>query len=135
MLDDRQFDASSIETLVSALEHIEEGELQTDIRQNVCAELKRIKRNVSAVLSFVDHSRLPDDPELREAAGEIRREGIAINGMISRILLLYTLRVGRGICMERTEQVLDRYGRMAVAACEMCRLVAPAAAPSLARAL
>lgn len=135
MLDDQQFDASSIETLISALEHIEEGELQTDIRQNVCAELKRIKRNVSAVLSFVDHSRLPGDPELRAAASEIRREGIAINATISRVLLLYTLRVGRGICTDRTGQVLNRYRRMADAACQMCRLVAPAAVPSLARAL
>jgi hypothetical protein len=135
MLDDKQFDAASIETLISALEHIEEGELQTDIRQNVCAELKRIKKNVSAVLSFADHSRLPDDPELRKAASEIRGEGIAINAMISRILLLYSLRVGRGICMERTEQVLDHYRRVAAAACQMCRLVAPAATPSLARAL
>jgi hypothetical protein len=135
MLDDRQFDISSMEELMSKLEHIEESELYSDIRQNVCAELKRIKRNVSAVLSFVDHSRLPNDPELILRATEIRRDCIAINAMISRILLLYMVRMGQQRCREATERVLGKYRGMAEATCQMCQLIAPSFAPSLARAL
>lgn len=135
MLDDRRLDVHSFEELISRLEHIDESELQSDIRANVCAELRRIKRNLSAVLSLVDHSRLPENPDLRRQASSIRRECILLNAMISRILVLYYFRIGQRVCMAATSKAVLRYREMSEAACQMCQLVAPSYAESMARAL
>lgn len=135
MLDDRGLDAHSIEELISRLEQVDESELQSDIRANVCAELRRIKRNLSAVLSFVDHSRLPEDPDLRRRASCVRRECILLNAMISRILVLYYCRIGQRICTAATSKAVMRYREMSEAACQMCQLMAPSYAESMAQAL
>jgi hypothetical protein len=135
MLDEKQIDVYSIEQLISRLEHIEESELQSDIRANVCAELRRIKRNVSAVLSFIDHSRLPDDPLLRATAADVRRECILINGIISRTLFLYFVRIGRSACLDATSRVVGHYRGMAEATCQLCQLLSPSCTQSMAMAL
>jgi hypothetical protein len=135
MLDDKRLDVHSIEELLSRLEHVDESELQCDIRANVCAELQRIKRNLSAVLSFVDHSRLPEDTDLRRAASGVRRECIQLNATISRILLLYYFRIGQRFCMTATTKAFARYRDMAEAACQMCEALAPAYAASMARSM
>jgi Zn-dependent oligopeptidase len=135
MLDDRKLDVLSIEELISRLEHVDENELQSDIRANVCAELRRIKRNLTAVLSFFEHSRLPENPDLRQAASDVRRECIQLNAMISRILVLFYFRIGQRFCMAATSKAFDRYRGMAEAACQICQSLAPAYTVSMAGAM
>jgi len=93
----------SIEELISKLEHVEESELSSDIRANVRAELKRIRRNVSHILDFVAQLGQDDGEaslELQHLIGEVRRECLFINGMILRILIFQALRMGQARCVE-----------------------------------
>ena len=91
------------------------------------AELRDVKDNVSAVLSFTSYSLtrdMADDPEFRHVIDEVRRECLLINGLISRIMfrqrwLFSTSKI------EEVREVLAHYEDMANAACRMCLLFAP----------
>jgi hypothetical protein len=127
---------ASIEQLISHLEHIEQSELSSDIRENVRAELKRIKRNVSAVLAFTDHPgwlKPVAEPGLREAITNVRRECLALNGTISKLLILQTIRADRWV--EYSSVIMEQYVSMAEAIRQMCLLEAPLRAQELTDAL
>jgi hypothetical protein len=125
----------SIEQLIQSLEHIEESELKSDIRQNVRAELKRIKRNVSSILAFTAHALSPtvSDPRLVGAVVGVRRECIAINSTISKFLILQTLHADTWL--EYSSRVADEYTAMAEALRKMCEVAAPLHVQQMANAL
>ncbi|MGA3212252.1 MAG: hypothetical protein ABSD20_13180 [Terriglobales bacterium] len=128
----------SVDELIIALEHIEEGELQSDIPANVRAELKRMKRNISSVLSFVSHSWHAEgavDPELRRKMNEVRRECLLLNGIISKALLVQALRVGPAKLGTYTSRAMAKYFELMWAAHGMCLLTAPRQADELLAAL
>ncbi len=126
---------TSIEQLIQSLEHIEENELKSDIRQNVRAELKRMKRNVSAILAFTAHALVPElaDARLEEAVVDVRRECIAINSTISKFLILQTLHLDAWL--EYTTRVTEEYAAMAEAVRKLCILTAPLRVQEMANAL
>jgi hypothetical protein len=128
----------ALEQLISSLEHIEESELQSDIPANVRAELKRMKRNISAILGFISHSPLVEStisPELRAAMNEVRRDCLRINGTISKTLLLQALQLGPARIATYTGRAMATYGEMMRAAHEMCLIAAPRQAQELLNAL
>jgi hypothetical protein len=128
----------SLEQLISALEHIEESELQSDIPANVRAELKRMKRNISAILTFVSHAPRVESaatPELRAAMNEVRRNCLFINGMISKTLLLQALQLGPARIAAYTSRAMAKYAEMMQSAHEMCLIAAPPRAQELLNAL
>ncbi len=129
----------SVEQLIADLEHIEVSELQSDIRANVRAELKRMKRNISAVLRFVAHSsavlETAENPELNQAICEVRRECLLINGMISRVLFLQTFWASPERWARYAANATTHYAEMAQAACQICRFADPLRAEALANAL
>jgi hypothetical protein len=128
----------SIDELIAALEHIEESELQSDIPANVRAELKRMKRNISSILSFVSHSQFLEDgmsPELRRVIRDVRRDCLLINSMISKALLMLTLRAGQAGMAEYTSSAMRKYLELMWDAHAMCLLTAPMQAEELLRAL
>jgi hypothetical protein len=133
MLNHQQNERTSIEQLISQLEHIEESEIQSDIRANVRAELKRIKRNVSAILAFTSHSPSADNPQLQQAVSEVRRECLLINEMISRTLILQALHAGTW--MNYSSRVAEQYSAMSQAVRHVCVLTSPLRVQALADAL
>lgn len=133
MFDHQKNEAGSIEQLISKLEHIEESEIRSDIPANVRAELKRIKRNVSAILAFTSHSPSPDNVQLQQAISDVRRECLLINATISRTLILQTLHAGKW--MNYTSRVAEQYSAMSEAVRQMCVLTAPLRVQDLADAL
>ena len=138
MLGDKGSAEVSIETLISNLEHIEASELHSDIRANVRAELKRMKRNISAVLRFVAHSsplEAADSPELRKAILDVRRECLLINGMISRVLFLQVFSARPERWASYAARAVEHYAEMTHAACQICLIAMPRHAQQLANAL
>lgn len=135
MFDRESLQITSIEQLIVILEHIEESELKSDIRQNVRAELKRIKRNVSAVLAFTAHSPELDraDSDLQNAIFNLRRECLTINSTISKFLILQTLHADAWL--EYSSRVAEQYLALAEAARNLCALTAPLRVHELANAL
>lgn len=125
MLDVRKLDVRSIDDLIQALHPVQD---LTDSHhfEVTLAELRLMKNNISAVLSFVasvgEHK--ADDPEFREVLDEVRRECLLINGMISRIIFrqrwLFSVSKAEDACA-----VLAHYKDLASAAFRMCLLVAP----------
>jgi hypothetical protein len=134
----KSYEELSVEELISNLEHIEESELQSDIRANVQAELKRMKRNLSTVLRFVSHSSVletSDNPELRKAILDVRRECLLINSMISKVLFLQIFRAAPERWAQYASRATAHYGEMAQAACQICLIAAPLRAQALAAVL
>jgi len=139
MFDDKRIEVRSIEQLISSLEPIEEFQLQSDIRANVRCELKRMRKNISAVLAFVSHfsagSGTDTPEEFHQALNAVRRKCLLINGMITKSLLLQSSPASLRMCIRYTSKVMDQYGDMAQAARQMCRMAAPHLTEDLARAL
>ncbi len=135
MLEKVNASVDSIEQLITNLEHVEESELKSDIRQNVRAEMKRIKRNVSSILAFTAQEKASavDHPELNNALLELRRECISINGTISRFLILQSIHADRWI--ESSSRVMEQYAGIAEATRQMCALAAPLRVQELSSAL
>lgn len=129
----QQREVALIEQLISRIEHIEEAEIQSDIPANVRAELKRIKRNVSAILAFISHAPSTENVQLQQAIGDVRRECILINATISRTLILQKLRVERWT--KYASHVAEQYSTMSQAVREMCVLTSPLKVQELADAL
>ncbi len=124
----------SIEELILVLAPVETVALQSEDRRAVFAQLRRMKKNISAVLaftssSFVDRSR--NDPELRAVVKQLRGECLLINNMIAKLMLR------RFAFLDPVKQirvVLDQYEEKAGVACRMCMLFAPQSGNNLARA-
>jgi hypothetical protein len=138
MLGYKRNEVLSIEDLITQLEHIEPSELACDIRANVRAELRRMKRNISALLCFLSHGPaldVADNPELHDAILGVRRECLLINGTISKILFLQALRFRPELWSALTDRAASQYGEMAQWACQMCQLAAPRRAQELMAAL
>ena len=125
----------TVEELIAALEHIELDQLYSDIPANVRAELRYMKRNASAILEFVSctHDATPGS-ELYQAMIEVRRECIALNGTISKLLLLMHLPL-RAARSARCSLLAEHYETLARTTRAMCALAAPQFAPSMAAVL
>ncbi|MFB3918010.1 MAG: hypothetical protein ACE14M_14880 [Terriglobales bacterium] len=138
MFDDKRINVTSLEQLISSLEHIEEMQFHSDIRANVRCELKRMRRNISAVLSFVSQSSRgevkDDNGELRRALDEVRRQCLAINGMITKCLILQ-YSPSLKLSMKYSSRVLASYEDMVRMARQMCQIAAPQFTEALAKAL
>jgi len=126
MIDARKLKVCSVEELIEALHPVQASAIHADRFEVAFWELRQMKSNISAVLSFTLYSLEKHDinSELRHVMEEVRRECILINGMISRImfrkrwLFLASKR-------EDTNEALTHYESMTSAACRMCLLVAP----------
>jgi len=127
MIDVRKVEVQSIEELILALHPVQASVIDMSRVDAALSELRQVKNNVSAVLSFTSYSLSGDmanDPEFRYVIDEVRRECLLINGIISRIMfrqrwLFSTSKV------EDAREVLAHYEDMASAACRMCLLCAP----------
>jgi hypothetical protein len=127
MIDVAKIEVRSIEELISALHPVQSSAINSNRPEAAIAELRLVKSNITAVLSFTSHSlvqELASDSELRHVIDEVRRECLLINGMISRILfrqrwLFSTNKI------EDARDVLAHYEDMASAACRMCLIFAP----------
>ncbi len=126
MIDVRKVEVQSIEELILALHPVQTSVIDLNRVEAALSELRDIKNNVSAVLSFTSYSLtrdMADDPEFRHVIDEVRRECLLINGLISRIMFrqrwLFSSKV------EDAHEVLAHYEDMASAACRMCLLFAP----------
>lgn len=133
MFDHWESEVTSIEQLISRIEHIEESEIHSDIRANVRAELKRIKRNVSAILAFTSHSPSAKSVQLEQAIRDVRRECLLINAAISRTLILQTLHAHEWT--EYASNVAEQYSAMSQTVRQMCVLTSPLRVQQLADAL
>ncbi len=127
MIDVRKIEVQSIEELIQALHPIQASEINSNRFEAALAELRQMKNNISAVLSFTAHSLeedTADDAEIRHVIDEVRRECLLINGMISRIMFRqrWLFSVSK---LENAREVLAHYEDMASAACRMCLLFAP----------
>ena len=117
----------SIEELILALHPIQASAIDLDRTEAAISELRYIKNNVSAVLSFTSYSLqdvYEEQSEFRYVVDEVRRECLLINGMISRIMFrkrwLFSLSK-----IEEARDVLAHYEDLTSAACRMCLMVAP----------
>jgi hypothetical protein len=127
MIDVRKFEVRSVEELIEALHPIHASAIHADQFEVAFWELRQMKSNVSAVLSFATYSaatRAESDPELLQVVDEVRRECILINGMISRIMFrkrwLFASSKVEDVC-----EAFLHYEGMTRAACRMCLMVAP----------
>ena len=127
MIDIRQIEVQSIEELILALHPVQSSAINSNRLDAAIAELRQMKSNITAVLSFTSHSAVVDmasDPELRHVIDEVRRECLLINGMISRIMFrqrwLFSVSKVEDAC-----DVMAHYEDMASAACRMCLIFAP----------
>jgi hypothetical protein len=130
--------ALSLEELIAALEPIDMSELASDIRPNVRVELKRMKRNISAVLRYIAYAAAhpaPENRELHETILEVRRECLRINGTISKVLLLQALWPHPEKWTAYTERAGAQYAEMAQAMQRICLVAAPLQTQALANAL
>lgn len=125
----------TVEELISHLEHVEIDQLQSDISANVRAELRYMKKNTSAILAFVSATEgIASDSELYQAMTAVKRECIALNGMISKSLLM--LLVPIDAVRSRSELFLaDQYASLARKTLALCALSAPQLTEDLATAL
>ena len=127
MIDVRKLEVRSIEELILALHPVQTSAIYSSRYEAALAELRLMKNNISAVLSFTSYSLSEDkanDPEFRHVIDEVRRECLLINGMISRIMFRqrWLFSVSR---IEDACEVLIHYEDMASAACRLCLLLAP----------
>ena len=89
MIDVRKIEVRTIEELIQALHPVQVAVINSDLFEAALAELRLMKNNISAVLSFTSYSLAADtakDVEFRHVVDEVRRECLLINGMISRIM-------------------------------------------------
>jgi hypothetical protein len=129
--------ALTIPDLIMLLEPIDVSELASDLRPNVRAELKRMKRNISVVLRFIAYAAAqpaPADPELHQAILEVRRECLHINGTISKVLLLQALWPNPEKWIAYTTRASQQYAQMAEAMHRICQIAAPQQTQALADA-
>jgi hypothetical protein len=127
MIDVRKLEVQSIDELILALHPIHASTVNSDGFEAALSELRQMKSNISAVLSFTAYSLQQDmapDSELRHVIDEVRRECLLTNGMISRIMFRQRWLFSLGK-LENSCEILAHYEDMASAACRMCLLFAP----------
>jgi hypothetical protein len=127
MIDVRKIEVRSIEELIQALHPIQASAIDSQGFEATLSELRVMKNNISAVLSFTSYSlgdERANDPEFRHVIDEVRRECLLINGMISRIMFRKRWLFSASK-LEGVSEVLLHYQDMAGAACRMCLLFAP----------
>jgi hypothetical protein len=127
MIDVRRIEVRSIDELIAALHPIQASAIQAGRADTALSELRLMKKNISAVLSFTAHSmqsKQETDAEFRHVAEEVRRECLLINGMISRIIFRkrWLFSISK---IENARDVLAHYEEMTGAACRMCLMVSP----------
>ncbi len=127
MIDIRTVEVRSIEGLIAALRPIQAQRLSSELLPTTLTELRAMRSNVSAVLSFTSFSlrdELAENPEYKKLIDDVRRECLMINGMVSR--LIFRERWLFSVCkVEDACEVLAHYDDMARAVCRLCRLNAP----------
>ena len=131
-------EVESVEQLISALEHVEEDELQSDLKPNVRAELMRMRNNISAVLSLLSHCawrERVDDVQLQSSVNEVRRLCVEINGTISKILVLQFVRARQEKWITYTTEALVAYREMVRSLHRACALAAPQFAEQVVKAM
>jgi hypothetical protein len=128
MIDGRKIQVRSIEELIQCLHPVEPSLINSNLSEAALSELRVMKSNISAVLSFTSyslgHEGVENDPEFRLLIDEVRRACLAINGMISRIMFRQRWLFSSSKLEEACE-VLARYEDMAGVARRMCLLHAP----------
>ncbi len=127
MIDVRRIEVRSIDELIAALHPIQASAIQESRADTVLAELRLMKKNISAVLSFTTHSmqsKQESSAEFRRVVEEVRRECLLINGMISRMIFRkrWLFSISK---VENALEVLAHYEEMTSAACRMCLMVSP----------
>lgn len=135
MFNSEHIEVQSIEELILAVQPVDVNAIQSGDREPVMAELRRMKKNTTAVLSFTSYSLTKKlaDRELQYALNELRRECLVINGMISKMLFLQWPK--NSSMAEHLTEVLSSYQEMTGSACRMCLLSAPELSNKLAKAL
>lgn len=124
----------SFQQLIDALEHIELDQLHSDIPANVRSELKRMKSNLSAILSFLGNQAHPEsaiDPRLTEAINTVRQECMSLHLTISNILLLQFFRLNLVLDSQYPAKAAVQYRLISQAVCEMCQMSSPRLAEQL----
>jgi hypothetical protein len=127
MIDARKVEVQSIEELILALHPIQTSAINSETLEAALSELRLMKRNISALLSFTSYSlqeNIDPDSDLRHVIDEVRRECLLANGLISRILFRQRFPFALGK-LENSYEILAHYEDMASAACRMCLLFAP----------
>lgn len=127
MIDVRKIKVQSIEELIAALHPIHVSAIREGRMEGALSELRQMKGNISAVLSFTNFSakaRAEKDAEFRSVVDDVRRECLVINGKISRIMFRkrWLFSVGK---IEDAYDVLTHYEEMTSSVCRMCLMVAP----------
>lgn len=123
---------TSFDDLISSLEYVDLSDLVSDIPENTRAELKRIRRNVSCVLSLLDEMLLLEG-DARVAADEARRECLLINRIVFQLLFLQRLRMPQTIS-DPLLQLRVCYRALAESCHHLCLVADPERASSLAEA-
>jgi hypothetical protein len=123
---------TTFEDLICNLEYVDPSDLLSDIPTNTRAELKRVKRNVSRVLSLLDQKLLPDG-ESCVAAEEARRECLLINSLVFRLLLFQRVRMPQAVS-EQLIRLRVSYGALAKSCHHLCLVADPGSASKLAEA-
>ncbi len=128
----------SFQQLIGTLEHIELDQLHSDIPANVRSELKRMKSNLSAILSFLGNQADPEsaiDPRLTEAINTVRQECMSLHLTISKTLLFQFFRLNLVIDSQRPALAAAQYERISQAVCQICQVFAPQFTEQLGSAL
>jgi hypothetical protein len=127
MIDVRKIEVRSIEELILILHPVQASTIQSDSFEDCKAELRLMKNNISAILSFTSSSlgqNQSEDEEFRHVVDEVRRECLLVNGMISSILFRKRWLFAKAKVQDACD-VLAHYEDMANAACRMCLMMAP----------
>ena len=127
MIDIRNIEVRSLKELIAALHPVQAATLQSDSFEDVKSELRLMKSNISAILSFTANSldgNLAEDEEFQHVVDEVRRECLLINGMISGILFRKRWLFAKAKIQDACD-VMAHYEEMANATCRMCLMMAP----------
>ncbi len=130
--------AFSFQQLIQDLEHIELDQLQSDIPENVDAELAHIKGNLTAVLAFLGQSGrtdAPADPQLCAAVSMIRHECMSLNLTILQVRVLHFFRLHRIADSRYAALAAAQYEKLTMAVCQLCQISAPQLTEQLGSAL
>ena len=128
----------SFEELIQNLEHIELDQLQSDIPENVDAELAHMKRNLTAVLAFLGQCGRTDaaaDPQLGAAVSMVRRECMSLNLTILQLRVLHFFRLHRIADSQYAALAAAQYEKLTMAVCQLCQMSAPQLTEQLGSAL
>jgi hypothetical protein len=123
----------SFQQLIQDLEHIELDQLQSDIPENVDAELAHIKSNLTAVLAFLTDA--PADPQLSAAVSMVRRECMSLNLTILQVRVLHFFRLHHVADSRYAALAAAQYEKLTMAVCQLCQISAPQLTEQLGSAL